>query len=100
MADQKRVYLTLSDERMEELKEWADQEGRHITNLALRLIEQSIDRAKQSGDYKPARTRNQTHNRTQINVLGLQRLADQLDIPSDRLLQVVKDIQLDVVNGS
>lgn len=36
---------------------------------------------------------------TQINVLDLQKLADQLEIPSDRLLKAIKEIKLEVING-
>lgn len=95
VSDQKRLYLTLSDKKREELKEWADQQGRPITNLATRLIETAIDKAKQSGEFKPT----QQQNRTQINILDLQKLADQLEIPSDRLLKAIKEIKLEVING-
>lgn len=40
-----------------------------------------------------------TQSRTQINILDLQRLADQLEIPSDRLLKAIKEIKLEVFNG-
>ncbi len=98
MSDQKRIYLTLSDEKREELKEWADQQGRPVTNLASWLIEIAITRAKQSGEFKSSQSRHQ--DRTQINILDLQKLADQLDIPSDRLLKAIKEIKLEVINGS
>lgn len=99
VTEQKRIYLTLSDEKREELKEWADQQGRPATNLATWLIETAIEKAKQSGEYKPSQKKTAAQKQTQFNLLDLQKLADQLEIPSDRLLKAIKEIKLEVING-
>ncbi len=98
MADQKRIYLTLDDESREELKEWADQQGRSATNLATWLIETAIDKAKKSGEYKPNKTQNSAQGRIQITSHDLQKLAGRLKIPEDRLLKAMKEIKLEVVD--
>lgn len=52
----------------------------------------------ESGEVEKITSRSQDCG-SRINVLDLQKLADQLGIPSDRLLRAIKEIKLEVING-
>jgi len=90
-----RLYLSLEEKTHAELTEWAEQQGRPVTNLATWLVEQALHKAKQTGEYVPGLKQ----GKTTINILDIQRLADQLDIPSDKMLEAIKAIKLEVTNG-
>lgn len=47
-----RVNLTLSEELVSELQQWADQCGHTVTSLCAWLVKKSLLDAKKSGDFK------------------------------------------------
>lgn len=51
-AKRNRVYLTLSQEKLEQLEWWADQERRPLANMATFLVEVAIDEALANGKLK------------------------------------------------
>lgn len=53
-----------------------------------------MDKAKQTGEYIPS-SQQVTQESTRINNLDLQKLADQLGMPSDQVLEAAKKINLD-----
>lgn len=94
----KRIHVSTTDEVYESLEDWALQQGRPVANLATFLLERSVAQAKETGEYKPSKG-HESKPRPKISALDVQKLADQLGIPSDRLLKAVKEIKLEVVNG-
>lgn len=106
-----RVNVGLPTPIFDALKEWAEAEKRSPGNLASLLLEEKIREEIQNGSYPVQRLiekrtgmakekEGKSQNHSQINVLDLQRLANQLGIPSDRLLQAINEIKLEVVNGA
>lgn len=49
----KRVFMTVPDTVYEELEEWADSQGRSVSNLTAFLVESALKEAKEKGDFKP-----------------------------------------------
>ncbi|TVQ18065.1 MAG: hypothetical protein EA367_15820 [Leptolyngbya sp. DLM2.Bin15] len=49
----KRIQVTVSDLLAEQLQEWADSEGRPISNLCAYLLERSVADAKVNGLFSP-----------------------------------------------
>lgn len=118
----KRVYLTLSEETLEELEDWAEQQGRPIANLASYLVEKSIEHAKESGEFKPKkkqtksedasepelaeqRDRAQTFIQTilgqqSIDIYALGKLAADLDVDTKTLGALLKKHNGKVKNGN
>jgi hypothetical protein len=47
----KRVQVTLPDRLAAELEQWADSDGRPLSNLCAFLLEQSVKQAKQTGEF-------------------------------------------------
>ena len=45
----KRINVTLPDSVVEELEQWADNQGRSLANLAAFLLESSLKEAKAKG---------------------------------------------------
>lgn len=87
MAEQKRIYLTLNNERREELSEWAEQQGRPVTNLATWLIEKAIDRAKETGEYQP-QAKGRYRDIEELIFKNWDKLIDYGRISTDRLKQI------------
>jgi alkanesulfonate monooxygenase SsuD/methylene tetrahydromethanopterin reductase-like flavin-dependent oxidoreductase (luciferase family) len=50
----KRVFATVPDTVAEELEQWADQQGRSLSNLVGFLLENSLRTAKERGEFKPS----------------------------------------------
>jgi CopG-like RHH_1 or ribbon-helix-helix domain, RHH_5 len=46
----KRINVTLPDSVVEELEQWADNQGRSLANLAAFLLEASLKEAKAKGE--------------------------------------------------
>jgi hypothetical protein len=100
------VYLTIKDETKSLLERWASQQGRPIVNLASWIVEKEVARAQAAGEiesearaisaevvaamktYIEALSTNGC-----IDILDLQRLADELNIPSEQLAQNLKDLK-------
>jgi CopG-like RHH_1 or ribbon-helix-helix domain, RHH_5 len=47
----KRINVTLPDSVVEELEQWADNQGRSLANLAAFLLESSVKQAKEKGEF-------------------------------------------------
>lgn len=47
----KRVFATVPDAVAEELEQWANQQGRSLSNLVGYLLENSLRDAKEKGDF-------------------------------------------------
>ena len=47
----KRINVTLPDSVVEELEQWADNQGRSLANLAAFLLESSLKQAKEKGEF-------------------------------------------------
>lgn len=98
-SDRPRINLTPDPDLKRDLEDWAEQQKRPVASMVLYLLSRCVEEAKQSGEFVPS-SQKVIQNQTRINVLDLQKLADQLGIPSDRLLEAIKEIKLEVVNGS
>ena len=96
--DRSRINLTPDPDLYRELEDWAKQQKRPVASMALYLLSRSVEEAKKTGEFVPT-SEKATKNKTQFNLLDLQKLADQLEIPSDRLLKAIKEIKLEVING-
>ena len=48
----KRINVTLPDSVVEELEQWADNQGRSLANLAAFLLESSLKEAKAKGEIR------------------------------------------------
>jgi CopG-like RHH_1 or ribbon-helix-helix domain, RHH_5 len=97
-SDRPRINLSPDSDLQRDLEDWAEQQKRPVASMALYLLSRSVEEAKKTGEFIPA-SEKAARNRTQINILDLQKLADQLEIPSDRLLKAIKEIKLEVING-
>lgn len=100
----KRVHVSLDDAVYKDLEDWAEQQGRPTANLAAFLVERSIAQAKETGEFVPSTDRppeETTNDRAKAfirdlalgrvqNVLDVQRLADELGVPSKRLAEIIK----------
>lgn len=95
-AQSTRINLRADPELYRDLEDWAEQQKRSVASLCVYLLSRSIDQAKQDGEFVPSSS---SKPATRINLLDLQRLADQLNIPSDRLLEAIQAIKLEVTNG-
>ncbi len=49
----KRVFMTVPDAVYEELEQWAESQGRSVSNLTAFLVESALKEAKQDGSFKP-----------------------------------------------
>ncbi|NET38227.1 MAG: hypothetical protein F6K19_40560 [Cyanothece sp. SIO1E1] len=49
----KRVFASVPDTLAEELQEWADNQGRSLSNLVGYLLENAVKEAKERGDFQP-----------------------------------------------
>lgn len=47
-----RVNLTLTEEVIAELQQWADQTGHNVTSLCTWLVKRSLATAKEEGEFK------------------------------------------------
>ncbi|WP_416666796.1 ribbon-helix-helix domain-containing protein [Egbenema bharatensis] len=56
-VNMKRITVTLPDAAYAELEDWAEQQGRPVANLATFLIELGLRQGKQSGEYKPSKSK-------------------------------------------
>lgn len=99
MGRNKRYNVTVPWGIGEALERWAEGEGNKPTTLASYLVEVSVRQAMSDGKIPDSIRPAAEESRTQISVLDLQRLADQLGIPSDRLLKAIKEIKGEVING-
>ena len=97
-SDRPRINLSPDSDLQRDLEDWAEQQKRPVASMALYLLSRSVEEAKKTGEFIPT-SEKAARNRTQINILDLQKLADQLEIPSDRLLKAIKEIKLEVING-
>lgn len=98
-TDRPRINLSPDPDLQRDLEDWAEQQKRPVASMALYLLSRAVEEAKKTGEFVPT-SQKAAWNRTQINILDLQKLADQLEIPSDRLLKAIKEIKLEVINGS
>lgn len=98
-SERPRINVSPDPGLYEDLEDWAAQQKRPVASMALYLLSRCVEEAKRTGEFVPS-SEKAVQNQTQINVLDLQKLADQLDIPSDRLLEAIKEIKLEIVNGS
>ncbi len=55
----KRVFATVPDTVAEELEEWADQQGRSLSNLISYLLENDLKEAKVKGEFTPQKSQNE-----------------------------------------
>ena len=46
-----KVFATVPDTIAEELKDWADQQGRSLSSLVAYLLETRMTEAKKNGEY-------------------------------------------------
>jgi hypothetical protein len=108
----KRFSVTVPDAIGQAIEKLAEAEGSKPASTASFIVERAIKDAIKSGEIpaewavlgsqqecvpSPGKT---AQEQTRINILDLQKLADQLGIPSDRLLEAIKEIKLEVVNGN
>jgi hypothetical protein len=56
VSKQLRVYLTVDAQTKALLEEWANQQGRNVTNLASWIVEREMRRAVASGEFKSTQT--------------------------------------------
>jgi hypothetical protein len=96
--DRPRINLSPDPDLQKDLEDWAEQQKRPVASMALYLLSRSVEEAKKTGEFVPTSEKTE-QKRTQINILDLQKLADRLEIPSDRLLKAIKEIKLEVING-
>jgi hypothetical protein len=115
-SQKNRVNLTLSSEMMKDLQDWVAQSGETIalTSLCGWLIKRSLDSAIESGEFKrrdAQSTDDELGNRAvayiqavansgSIGILELQKLADELNIPSDKLAKILKQAKGEITNGN
>ena len=59
----KRVFVTVPDTVYEELEDWAEKQGRSVSNLTAFLVEASLREAKERGDYSPKKQSSPTSDR-------------------------------------
>ena len=90
-SDRPRINLSPDSDLQRDLEDWAEQQKRPVASMALYLLSRSVEEAKKTGEFIPT-SEKAARNRTQINILDLQKLADQLEIPSDRLLKAIKEL--------
>ncbi len=55
----KRVFVTVPDTVYEELEDWAEKQGRSVSNLTAFLVEASLRAAKERGEYTPPKQNSQ-----------------------------------------
>lgn len=95
-SERPRINLTPDLDLFRDLEDWAEQQKRPVASLAVYLLSKYVEQAKQSGEYVP-RSKQKPQEQARINILDLQKLADQLGMSSDQILEAVKEINLDVV---
>ena len=90
-----RVNLTLSEELVSELQQWADQCGHTVTSLCAWLVKKSLIDAKKSGDFKSEEIDaidilrqffDDVASGNYYDQKGLATLANELDVSVDHLI--------------
>lgn len=100
--------ITLTDEQIELAKRFGKITGKSLSSSIAFVFDLGVTPAIQycsliqqfTGEVADVEVSAQTpKSETRITALDLQKLADQLGIPSDRLLKAIKEIKLEVING-
>lgn len=59
----KRVFVTVPDAVYEELEDWADKQGRSVSNLTAFLVEASLREAKERGEYSSKKQNSEANDK-------------------------------------
>lgn len=59
----KRVFVTVPDAVYEELEDWADKQGRSVSNLTAFLVEASLREAKERGEYSSKKRNSEANDK-------------------------------------
>lgn len=59
----KRVFVTVPDAVYEELEDWANKQGRSVSNLTAFLVEASLREAKERGEYSSKKQNSEANDK-------------------------------------
>lgn len=102
MPRDRRVNITLAVQTISDLQQWADQTGHTVTSLCTWLVKRSLTQAIQSGEFKPETVSDKDSlaiayikalDGGTIDILDLQRLADEIQTESEVLAKILKQVQ-------